>query len=977
MAGHTQIEAGSQARIVDVVTLNVEGSERIKTMKTSLQGTKFRDARMARLNRISRPLLIMLAWTIVGFAQLASRPVPARQRLGSTYDHLPLVFEPNLGQTDPQVKFVARRDGYSVLLTRTGLVLSTAGHAPVRLKLLGANPAPRIKGHDKLSSTSNYFFGKDSASWRGGVPNYAGVLYEKIYPGVDLLFYGNQRLIEHDFVVAPGASPGRIHFAVNGASRVALNAEGELEMRVGEAEIRLRKPGVYQETGEIREEIPGRYRLLARNEVGFEIGAYDSSRPLVIDPVLVYSTYLGSSGTESSVSLTVDAKGSAYVVGQTNSADFPTSNAVQARPAGGLEGFVSKLSPDGSSLVFSTYLGGSGDDFARGVKVDKQGNVYVVGRTTSTDFPTTSDAWQKTFGGGVANAFLVKLSPDGSKLLYSTYLGGTGSDLANDVQIDDQGNIFVIGNASSRNFPTMAALQPQFGGGSFDAFVTKFNASGSVVFSTFLGGAGEDRGFLGSLDANGNVYLVGRTASIDFPTANAFQKTYGGGPYDAYVAKLSTDGHLLYASYLGGKGEDQPVEIALDGAANMYITGLTNSSDFPTKNALQPALKVGTCSSPPRACYDAFVTKLSADGSSLVYSTYLGGSEDDNRGGLGEMAVDASGSAYIAGATTSPDFPIVDALQPGLHPGVCGTPPIACEDGFVAKLSPDGSSLIYSTYLGGSGTDEIWDLKLDGAGNAYVFGQTTSTDFPLSNPLQKEYGGGASDVFVAKLGRASRTIAVSLATMTSPLAPESFGTLLGSGLAQSSVIADLQSPPTTLGGISVLVHDSMGVARPAPLLSVSSTQINFEVPAGTASGDATLEIVNAPTTLPPVGVPIRTIAPGLFTLKNNSAAAYGVRIEPDGSQTILPAGSPIILDSRPVYLSLFGTGIRNRSALNNVACTIGGLSVPVVYAGPGGGVPGLDQANVFLTPALKGNSDGHLILTVDGVAANVVKVDVR
>jgi uncharacterized protein (TIGR03437 family) len=331
--------------------------------------------------------------------------------------------------------------------------------------------------------------------------------------------------------------------------------------------------------------------------------------------------------------------------------------------------------------------------------------------------------------------------------------------------------------------------------------------------------------------------------------------------------------------------------------------------------------------------------------------------------------VDAGSYVYIAGLTSSLDFPTFNAIQPAYG----GAP----SDGFVAALTPDGSTLIYTTYLGGSGTDLVSGLVSDGAGNVYLAGHTTSSDFPIANAVQGTFGGVPTDATVTKIGPASPYCAVSTANRNAPLAVESLASFFGSGLVKDAATANPQSPSTSLGGISIRVRDSNGVARLSPLLYVSPSQINFEVPDGTAPGNATLEVVNAPTSVPPVVVPIRNLAPGLFTLKSNMAAAYGVRVETNGTQTVLPPGSPIVIDDRTIDLVLFGTGIRGRSSLANVRCTIGGVSVPVEYVGPGGAVPGLDQVNVRLTTTLKGNTDGHLILTVDGIVANVVMVDVR
>jgi tetratricopeptide (TPR) repeat protein len=336
-----------------------------------------------------------------------------------------------------------------------------------------------------------------------------------------------------------------------------------------------------------------------------------------------------------------------------------------------------------------------------------------------------------------------RLSPDGSKLLYCTYLGGSGTDNGNDLAIDNQGNAFVTGATNSADFPTAAAEQAGFGG-NFDAFVAKLSTDGKVIYSTYFGGSAEDRGNLISVDAKGNAAVSGRTASSDFPIKNGFQQTYGGGQFDAHVFRLNPEGRLLFSTYLGGTGADTGGKTAVDASGNLYLTGTTNSTDFPLLHAAQTSLGGGLCGSPSRLCYDAFVAKLGPDGSNLLYSTYFGGSGEENGiDGMGAIGLDPLGFVYVAGRTSSTDFPMINALQPAFGGGLF--------DNFAAKFSPDNSALIYSTYLGGSGDEAVYDIRVPSAGNLYVSGFTSSTDFPTANPLQAGYGGGTVDAFVSKL----------------------------------------------------------------------------------------------------------------------------------------------------------------------------------------------------------------------------------
>jgi hypothetical protein len=431
----------------------------------------------------------------------------------------------------------------------------------------------------------------------------------------------------------------------------------------------------------------------------------------------------------------VGSDSSAYVAGNTSSTNFPTANPLQPTFAGGPlygDAFAAKLDPGGSRLMYSTYVGGSGDDYGTHIAVDTAGNAYITGATSSTNFPT-ADPLQPTLGGR-QDAFVMKLSASGTALVYSTYLGGSDSDVGNGIAVDAAGSAYVTGWTFSTDFPTADPLQPA-SGGDIDVFVAKLNAEGSaLVYSTYLGGYCLDGGQGIAVDAAGNAYVTGRTCSSDFPTANPLQPAYGGGFADAFVAKVDAAGSaLVYSTYLGGRDLDQGLGIAVDAGGHAQVTRWVWSNDFPTVHALQPAHGGGLS--------DAFVAQVDAEGSALVYSTYLGGNGLD--GGWG-IAADAAGNAYVTGATYSTNFPTQNPLQ-----DTCGNCP-SFTDAFLTKLAADGSTLLYSTYLGGSHHDGGQGLAVDAEGNAYVTGQTASTDFPTVNPLQPANGGG-SDAFVAKV----------------------------------------------------------------------------------------------------------------------------------------------------------------------------------------------------------------------------------
>ncbi|HEV3021971.1 MAG TPA: SBBP repeat-containing protein, partial [Pirellulales bacterium] len=488
---------------------------------------------------------------------------------------------------------------------------------------------------------------------------------------------------------------------------------------------------------------------------------YDTSKPLVIDPVLSYSTYLGGSGNDQGNGIAVDASGDAYITGWTQSASFPGTS-------GGFSGtqdaFVTKLNASGTAIVYSTYLGGGGSSAyssASGIALDASGDAYITGWTQSANFPTTNGAFQGTFAGS-QDAFVAELNATGSSLVYSTYLGGStggvyGGEYGAAIAVDASGDAYVTGTTGTSNFPTTAnAFQrTSYSGGLGDAFVTEFNATGSaLIYSTILGGTAGDPGYSTTLDTEGqgialdssdNVYVTGQTASDTFATtAGAFQtanpKGEAGGLYGAFVSKINTassgSASLVYSTYLAGTGYGESGNgIAVDASGDAYVTGTTASNDFPTANAFQPAIGYGY------GYYNAFVTKLNAAGSALVYSTYLGGKGNDSGNGI---AVDAAGEAVVAGSTQSTNFPTANALQTAFGGGG--------QDAFVAKFSAAGSSLVYSTYLGGGGSDSGAGIALDSSGNAYVTGTTSSTNFPTSNPLQSANGGGG-DAFVAKIGQ--------------------------------------------------------------------------------------------------------------------------------------------------------------------------------------------------------------------------------
>ena len=701
----------------------------------------------------------------------------AQARILDGYGKLPLSFEANQGQTDPQVRFLSRGAGYSLFLTSTEAVLALtegpqqkpaarAARAPgsagaegpalhaarasishdnktavLRMKLVGANAKAEVIGQDELPGKSNYFIGNDPKKWHTNVRQFAKVRYEGVYPGIDLVYYGNQRKLEYDFVLQPGANPQAIRLGIEGARRLRLE-QGDLVLTNDVGDVHLRSPHIYQEANGVRQEVRGRYVITSRNEVGFRVAAYDRRRALVIDPVLAYSTYLGGSGSEGggglSGGIAVDSAGNAYVTGRTSSTDFPTVNPIQSTNHGAVDAFVTKFNADGSALVYSTYLGGSGDDIGTAITVDSTGNAYVTGITSSTDFPTTPGAFQPTCAGSCGSAFVTEINSSGSALVYSSYLGGSGGANAAGIAVDGSGNAYVAGYAFE-DFPTTPGAFQRTYGGNGDAFASEVNPTGTaLVYSTYLGGSNTDFGDGIAVDSSGNAYVTGLTESTDFPTASAIQPTFNGGNMDAFVTKLNADGSaLIYSTYLGGSGDDVGFGVAVDAAGNAYIAGRTYSTDFPTANAFQPT---------NHGAPDAFVTKINAAGSAFVYSTYLGGSSYDE---AYRIAIDGSGNAYITGDTYSSDFPLASAVQSAKS---------GLDAPFVTKLDAAGNGLVYSTYLGGKRTKKIiieqgYGIAADAAGSAYVTGFAISKKFPIT-PLAFQLSlKGPADVFVAKIAQ--------------------------------------------------------------------------------------------------------------------------------------------------------------------------------------------------------------------------------
>jgi hypothetical protein len=685
-------------------------------------------------------------------------PVPGQAvKPVAGYGNVPLYFIPNRGQVNRQAVFYAKTPGYTLWMTKEGLVFD--GVKPKgkekkeferdysKLVFIDAHKKPGMAAADETAYKVNYFKGEDKSEWRTDIPTSKAVLYKELYKHIDLKVYGVEKQIEYDWIVKPGGKVGDILFEYQHAKKVNIDTGGDLVIRTKFGELRHKKPVSYQNIDGKRVEVAVTFRKVRENIYGFSAASYDRAYELVIDPlVLTYSTYLGGSSNDYAKGIVVDTNGCAIVVGTTSSIDFPIASAFQPVIGGSTHSdvFVTKFSTDGSSLIYSTFLGGPSGNHARDIAIDTNNCPYITGYTIGS-FPTEKP-YQFQAGGG-CDVFITKLSESGNALIYSTYVGRSGNDQGNGIAVDNAGSAYVVGITSSTDFPlTASAYDNTYNGGTTDAFVLKMSANGgSLVYSTFIGGNNYDQPYSIAMDSTGNAYITGFTGSGDYPAVNAFQPTFSGGaypddPYDAFVTKLNSSGTgLVYSTYLGGGGDDKGFDIDVDNSGSAYITGYTTSGNFPLANAYQDWRSWGR--------FEMFVTKFSTDGASLVYSTYLGGtSAIENGDGI---AVDDFNCAYVVGTTSAPDFPYFPLDDPFQRYNA------GSYDTVLVKFSPSGQSLLLSTYFGGSGHDAFnnspgWSITLDNNHGIYIAGVTQSVDFPTMNPFQANKIGTLEEGAVAK-----------------------------------------------------------------------------------------------------------------------------------------------------------------------------------------------------------------------------------
>jgi Beta-propeller repeat/Abnormal spindle-like microcephaly-assoc'd, ASPM-SPD-2-Hydin len=792
---------------------------------------------MMRLRNIAWVLFSFVLAAMASFAQQTSGPLPKNVRsalsagANTNYGKLAPIFEANQGQADPQVKYLFRGRGYTAFLTSGSMVLSlrptnvvpipptdnlptasngaSASNTTIQFRLSGAAKSPVVIGEDRKPGKVNYFIGNDPTKWRTNVPTYTKVRYKSVYPGIDLVYYGNSRQLECDFAVSPGANPNRIQFEITGAGEIRVDAAGNLLLKTDSGELHFESPVVYQESNGQRVVVGGGYVVNDPTHVSFHLALYDPARPLVIDPVLVYSTYLGGNGTDQPAGIAVDSTGSVYVAGSTDSADFPLAT-LGSLPTGVDHVFVVKLDPTGSDLVYADYIGGSNQDFGYALALDSADNVYVTGSTASADFPMVNP-FQGTYPGS-SNGFLTKISPDGSSLLYSTYFGGNGSDLPSSVAIGPAGEMVIAGYTSSTNLPVANAYQPSVSanlGGMYGSygFLTKFSPDGSsLAYSTYFGGNSNlplncggtpcwippASFILGMvLDPAGAAYVTGTTNTYNFPvTQGAYQttdSTQQGSATVGFVSKFNVSGSLQYSTYFfDPSGVITELEaLAVDGSGSVYVTGLTiGNGTFPiTSTSICDPSVYGF------GCNYAFVTKFDAAGATLLYSTYLGPNNDAVPQAI---VLDGNNDAYILALAGGGLFSTVNGIE-SFSSG---------NDVLLVEIDPTASTQLFATYLGGSGNEQPAPagMVLDATGNLYITGLTDSSDFPVTQSAFQSVLGGNTDAFILKMGAASAP-AVALSPASLQYASQAVGS---SSQSQTVLLRDMGSSPLSISSITTI-----------------------------------------------------------------------------------------------------------------------------------------------------------------------------
>lgn len=934
-----------------------------------------------RLHSLAKFLVAVIACTGAASAQ-QSPTVPSLLPPGQavqSYARVPMIFEANQGQTAGQVKFLSRGKGYSAFLTSGGMVLhlraprtnsslpnqnaansnARSESTTLQFQLVGGNQNPAIVGENQQPGRVNYFIGKDRSKWLTNVPTYARVRYKNVYPGVDLVYYGNHQQLEYDFAVAPGANPNKIQFEIKGAKQVNLDSDGDLVLSVNNATLHFRSPVVYQEANGQRTRVAGNYGMIDASHVGFQLANYDSSKPLIIDPVLVYSTYLGGTGTDLATGVAVDNFGSVYLTGYTDSANFPLAT-LGSLPAGSDHIFVAKFDSTGSNLVYADYIGGTSDDYATGIVLDNSDNIYVTGATTSNDFPIVNGYQSQQ--PGPYSGFLTKVSSDGSSLLYSSYLGGNTLDVPVSIAIDSLNEAHVAGYTMSTNFPTSNAYQStmtanQSGYGPY-GFITKFSADGSsLVYSTYFGGYTTAVQNCGSpcypapynsinavaVDANGNAFVTGETNSSNFPvTSGAYQTANSTTQANTlgFVSKFSSAGNLQYSTYFYGSSGNglSPGALAVDDAGSVYVAGAAES------DGTFPITSTGICDPATSgfACSYAFVSKFDPAVANLLYSTFLG---PNNYASPVSVVLDTRNDAYILSGTSSAAFQVNNPIE-----SYSGG-----NEMLLVELDPSGTTQLMSTYIGGSGDDFPSGLALDSQGNLYVDGFTDSPDFPTSSGAFQSASGGNFDAFVMKIGTAS----------------SAFVTLSPASLDFSAVATGSTSQEQT-----VLLRNMGSSALEIASIVASGDFAEYDTCSGgiPAAGSCTLNVTFTPTAVGPrsgsvtiqdngVGAPNSIVLTGIGEGGSNSNPAPSAVLQPS---SLTFSSVPVGRSGIPQSITLTNAG--------NASLAVSNLQITGDFAQTNNCSGNLTEGaactiTIVFTPTATGTRTGSFVLSDNAVGS--------
>jgi uncharacterized protein (TIGR03437 family) len=949
---------------------------------------------------------------------------------------LPVRFERNAGQAPPRARFIAHVPGYALWMGNTSLsIQSSDGQVAPLARFTGASEYALMDAREPMPGRANYYRG-DPGKWVSGVPFWSRVRYRNLYPGIQVDFYGRGTALEYDVLVSAGADPSRLGFDFDPSTTPRVDGAGDLVIGTVAGDVIWRKPSAFQDGNGVRKPVAATFWLRGHH-LSFHVGSWDRGLPLVIDPAVSFATYLGGSGDDGARAVAVDGAQNVYLAGGTGSGNLPvTASSYQHDFRGTGDGgpgdaFIAKLDSSGSKIIFITYLGGSSADLATSIAVDNAGNSVVAGSTSSTDFPTTTGAFQTKYAGaggdnnlnpsaafwpGSGDAFVARFDPSG-KLLWSTYLGGSKSDGASAVALDASGNVIVTGSTLSSNFPVKVGKYNGSGGQptvndtgyvSFDTgdvFVVRLDANGTRLMNgNYFGGSADDTALAVLVAPSGEVWVGGGTLSTDLPvTPKAMQSKFSGASDNntQLIAKMG-DGFIVefgsdltqyhYCSYLGGSRDDAITSIAMDNNGYLYLGGVTQSADFPVTAGAYSTKYHGPSTPPAERPYllgDGFVVKFNPNVSTPLYSTYLGGSDDDAVAGI---AVDSQGNVAVAGMTNSHDFPVSAGAQQASLAGSGNAFYAGIGDAFIAQLNSSGSSLLYSSYLGGSADDAAFGVGSDPAGNFYVAGYTNSGDFPTTAGVIQPRMAAGKDTFVVKVSGllgAAATPAVAAVTnaasfVAGSVVPGSMATLFGTNLTSAAGI-NLTSTlplPTTFENVSVKVN---GV--PAPLFAVDNVngqqQINFQTPWEVSGAKASITVTNGGATSAALQAPVAAAQPGIFSY-SQGGKTYGAILHANYqlASTSHPAvaGETVLiymtgLGATPGHPATGAPAVTGASTSTLASVTIGGKNAHVDYSGLAPAFVGLYQVNAIIPSGLS-SGDQPVVVTL-GTASNTVLLPIQ